>query len=127
MSRYVTRTGRVIAPGVVTRASKLLRSRSRKQEKPLPIHLQCHPKALSPTTRNPGCLTNKHGYICTGYDLAYLLTVQQLTKGEGLCAAGRFELSGLKCRNRFTDDPVYAMAFRIAAETTAGLTLEVTE
>lgn len=55
LSRYVTKTGRAKSPGRVTRKSLAL---SRGHDgRPLPIELQCHPKKLSPTKINPGCLT----------------------------------------------------------------------
>lgn len=55
MSKYVTKTGRAISPGTVTRRSALYSTK--RDQKPLPIHLQVHPKALTRTSRNPGCLT----------------------------------------------------------------------
>lgn len=52
----VTPNGRAKGPGRVTRASLAV---SRKHSGvPLPAELQCHPKALSPTARHPGCITN---------------------------------------------------------------------
>lgn len=125
MSRFVTRTGRVIAPGIVTRASLKIRTRNRHQEKPLPIHLQCHPKALSPTTRNPLCQTFKAPHITHGLRLADSLTVQQLLRGKGLRHKGRFELGGLKTASRFTDDIRQAMSYQTAADVLIKLPLEV--
>lgn len=53
MARYVTNTGRAISPGRVTRASlSVKRSHS---GRPLPMELQCHPKKMAPTSKNPGC------------------------------------------------------------------------
>jgi hypothetical protein len=53
----VTPTGRAKSPGRVTRAS-LSVGRSGFGS-PLPIDLQCHPKALSRTPYNPGCFTSE--------------------------------------------------------------------
>lgn len=53
----VTPTGRAKSPGRVTRAS-LSVSRSG-FGRPLPIDLQCHPKALSRTPINPGCISSE--------------------------------------------------------------------
>lgn len=53
----VTPTGRAKSPGRVTRASlSVARSGF---GRPLPIDLQCHPKALSRTPYNPGCFTSE--------------------------------------------------------------------
>jgi hypothetical protein len=54
---YITRTGRALSPGTVTRASLAIRRTHRKQGKPLPLHLQCHPKRQTPTPVHPGCQT----------------------------------------------------------------------
>lgn len=53
MSKYVTKTGRAISPGTVTRRTALYSTK--RDQKPLPIHLQVHPKALTRTPVNPGC------------------------------------------------------------------------
>lgn len=51
----VTPTGRAKSPGRVTRASLAVK---RPAGAPLPLHLQCHPKALTRTSHNPGCTTS---------------------------------------------------------------------
>lgn len=56
MVKHTTPTGRALPNGRTTRRSKLVRTRSRGQERPLPLSLQCHPQALMPTSRNPQCL-----------------------------------------------------------------------
>ena len=56
MVKYTTKTGRALPHGRTTRRSKLVRTRSRGQERPLPLNMQCHPQALTPTPRNVGCL-----------------------------------------------------------------------
>lgn len=54
---WVTPTGRAKSPGRVTRAS--LTAGGRKHSgRPLPLHIACHPRALDPTPRNPGCFTS---------------------------------------------------------------------
>src|SRR5688572_30985685 len=55
--KYTTKTGRALPHGRTTRRSKLVRTRSRGQERPLPLNMQCHPQALTPTPRNPQCFS----------------------------------------------------------------------
>lgn len=113
----VTITGRAISAGSVTRASYGV-SRSH-NGRPLPTHLQCHPKSLTPTPRNPACYTH------TSYaGLAARMREEHGTfwflNGQGLNGSGRYQLGNLG----FTDDPVYAKAWQIAANS-HGINVEV--
>lgn len=67
--RYVTRTGRALSKGRVTKRSSLVRTRQRGQERPLPFRLQCHPKALDRTPVHPQCNTLKRD---SGWYVHYL-------------------------------------------------------
>ena len=53
---YVTKNGRALGAGRVTRKS--LQIKRGTDSRPLPIHLQCHPKALYRTTLNPYCYSS---------------------------------------------------------------------
>lgn len=55
MTIHVTRTGRALSAGRVTRTSYSVAKGH--TGRPLPMHLQCHPKALTPTSVNPGCVS----------------------------------------------------------------------
>lgn len=57
--RQVTKNGRALRKGRVTRASNAIRKRQRGQERPLPWDLQCHPQALHRTPTHPHCGTYK--------------------------------------------------------------------
>ena len=111
MGKYVT--GRAISPGRVTRKSTLLRNKS--DCPPLPIHLQCHPKRLTPTSRNPQC----HTYVLwqgKGRSLAQQTARESFYKGKGLHKAGRFELKSPNGRiYGYHDDAIAAFAWKQAA------------
>lgn len=74
--RYVTDTGRALSKGRVTRASLNVKRSHRKQGKPLPFDLQCHPVALTRTPQHPRCYTYKPQY---GLALHY----ERLAEREG--------------------------------------------
>jgi hypothetical protein len=124
-SRYVTKTGRAISPGTVTRAGHAVK---RPKAKPLPMHLQCHPKALAPTPTNPGCF--KGGQPHWGLGLFSLdLTREQLRAGVGLSQEPkRFSLfhTADNVVLGHTDDVTFAMAYMVRANA-RHLYLEVIE
>ena len=127
---YITRTGRALSPGTVTRASLAIRRTHRKQGKPLPLHLQCHPKRQTPTPVHPQCETF-HG-----------LAVRRVVHGQMARTVGRvYFLSGigLKGHGHVTlyvqaadtaayeykhDDPADALAWARAARS-IGVSVEV--
>lgn len=53
--KYVTRTGRALSVGRVTRKSHTVKRGH--DGKPLPFHLQCHPMKARPTPVHPDCKT----------------------------------------------------------------------
>ena len=85
--QHVTKTGRALSPGRVTRKSKLVRTRQRNQDRPLPTNLQCHPKRLSPTPVHPQCMTYRYA---SGYAVKFMKQSQYDTTAF---ATGRW-LSG---------------------------------
>lgn len=114
VSKYVTVTGRAISPGRVTRRSKLLRNKS--SDKPLPIWLQCHPKRLSPTSRNPNCQTYTR-WAGIGVHMANVTDRDSFFKGKGLHKAGRFTVkdAGSDRVYGYSDNAVEAFAWKQAA------------
>lgn len=108
-NKYVTKTGRALSPGRVTRAGNLVRKRS-KSTRPLPIELQCHPKALTPTPVNPRCYSNV-SWQGEGMRMANTLTRKQMAKHPELRKEGKYEIEGYG----HTDNIHFAMAFRLAA------------
>jgi hypothetical protein len=121
-NRWVTKTGRCNAPGRVTRA--VYGVRRQHDGKPLPIHLQCHPKALAPTPVNPGCMTYKNRAWGRALNLVY--TSSEIMAGKGLKRKARFALvwvQGLKQLGCLAD-ALDAMAYARHAATKR-ITLEV--
>lgn len=120
----VTETGRAISVGRVTRASLGVK---RQSAKPLPIELQCHPKALSRTSRNPGCIRGGSPHWGLGYS-GLDITREQILRGYGLRRKGRFDVvrttSGTVLGR--TDDVTLAMAYKVRAAYRA-LYLEVVD
>ena len=119
----VTDTGRAITPGRVTRKSLSVR---RVSGKPLPINMQCHPVALTRTSLNPECMT---------YDTYAGLALQLqrdhgtlwFLSGHGLNkTSGRFSLEWYSEVMGYTDDPIYAKAWRSAADS-YGIKVEILE
>jgi len=112
----VTPTGRAKGPGRVTRASLAV---SRKHSgAPLPVYLQCHPKALSPTSRHPGCITNAAPW--GGWFLYYRDKARARGARYFTCkvwpTSGRVTLY-IQGELRFATDDVYvAMGWKRAAE-----------
>ena len=74
---YITRNGRAISAGTVTRKTYAIKRST--DSRPLPVHLLCHPKALKPTPIHPYCYETKQWYG-KGYALA-----DQLTDTEIMC------------------------------------------
>lgn len=119
----VTATGRAVSPGRVTRTS--LSVKRAHSQGALPLALACHPVALTPTTRNPGCATFTHRYAFKALELERDHGVMWFATGRGLEAAGRYELRGDHVYG-YTDDPVYAMAWQSAARSN-GIYVEILE
>lgn len=113
-NRFVTSTGRAISPGRVTRASKLLRNKS--SCRPLPIHLQCHPKRMAPTSINPGCQTYTR-WRGAGLHFANVTDRASMFKGKGLHKTGRFALQSVLDGHiyGYTDNANEAFAWKQAA------------
>lgn len=120
----VTITGRAISPGRVTRASLSIK-RSHSQG-PVPLALACHPVALTPTTRNPGCTTFTHRYAFKALELERDHGVMWFATGRGLEQNGKYELRTPNKVYGYTDDPVYAMAWQSAAQAN-GIYVEILE
>lgn len=123
-SRWVTKTGRSTSPGRVTRAGQRVK---RPKAKPLPMHLQCHPKALTPTPRNPGCFKGGSPHWGLGhYTMEW--TREEMLCGEGLDLRGRYSLVHEATGDvlGLTDDIIYAMAYKVRGEARA-LYLEVVD
>lgn len=113
----VTITGRAISPGRVTRASYGVRRGN--LGKPLPVHLQCHPVALTPTPRNPGCATYV-SYPVLALKLQNEHGTLWFSSGKGLTDKGKYLIEGYDSlgtyRMGYTDDPIYAKAWQSAAQ-----------
>lgn len=124
-SRFVTVTGRTIATGRITRASHAVSGKH--DGKPLPLHLQCHPPALTPTSHNPACLKMRRQHVGLALRLPY--TMEQILNGEGLERQGRYALQ--TCGNPalpatthyqhrvigYTDDVILGLAYKRKAAT----------
>lgn len=124
-TRWVTPTGRCKGPGRATRASHKVRRSSNCP--PLPIHLQCHPVALTKTPRHPGCLKNAQPHWGLGmYGLD--VTREEMLCGEGLDLRGRYSLVHKATGDvlGLTDDITLAMAYKVRAAARA-LYLEVVD
>lgn len=120
-----TATGRAISPGRVTRRSLTVKRAS--GVKPLPLHLQCHPKALTHTPLNPGCFTYTT-YAGLAVELAKRIGYDGIMRGMGLkFDPHRFELL-LKGGGTlgYTDDPVYAKAWQACADAN-GVVVDILE
>lgn len=125
-TRQVNKYGRANPHGTVTRASENVRRVARKQERPLPMHLQCHPQYLMPTSRNPDCETSEwfgdYAEMYVHFKIADFIGGKGLSKGRwasgGFCV--RDEESG-KLIGR--GDPLYCKAFAEAAKD-RGIALE---
>lgn len=111
MPKHVNKYGRALSPGKVTRRSLMQRRVPRGcGDKPLPIHLQCHPKELTPTPRNPGCGTwQKY------WGMAQQLNIEELIAGRGIGSFGRYHVVSFINSKRGkiigrTDDPNWAFA-----------------
>lgn len=111
--RYVTRTGRALSAGRVTRKSNEQRKRHRGQERPLPFNLQCHPKALSRTTLNPQCY-EVSPWVGRAYSMKGLSTLDLLS-GKILAESGCYKISYGDRILGYVDDIRDAVAYRIAA------------
>jgi hypothetical protein len=109
---------------MVTRASLAVK---RPGAKPLPMHLQCHPKALTKTPRNPGCIKNHEPHWGLGR-FGLTQTREEMLAGEGLDLTGRFSIVHTATGDvlGLTDDVTLAMAFKVRGEQRA-LYLEVVD
>lgn len=125
MQSHITRTGRALSPGRVTRKSKLVRTRARNQDRPLPISLQCHPKALSPTPVHPVCMTYRHasGYAIHFMELSANDTAAFAT-GQWLSGKGDYRVVVEGYGEFRHDDLNSALGWRMAA-IQRGFTVEV--
>jgi len=123
--RKVTKTGRAISPGTVTRKSQSVKRRFKGASRPLPLNLQCHPKALKPTPINPGCYaySRQNG---RSYEYRRALGAIGILNGEKLQKSGKYriELSGKPLG--FLDDVVSAVAYRSAGRSLS-IELEIIE
>lgn len=87
------------------------------------MHQQCHPKALTRTTRSPGCIKSFTPQWGLSLQLQHI-TRDDMLHGKGLQRKGRFELRYSDKLLGRTDDITYAMAYQIHAKSRY-LTLEV--
>lgn len=82
---YRTRTGRAKPNGKTYRSSQNVRkakyTKGKGQDRPLPLDMQCHPQALTPTPRHPGCVTDKSSYNVGQWEDN---TVEDFVEGIGL-------------------------------------------
>lgn len=114
-SRYVTKYGRAIGAGKVTRAQHLVRTRARRQERPLPLSMQCHPMAQTPTPLHPNCATPK---LWGGH---FIRIRDAFTPGSFIAGFGlsrkpkRFALYVQGKRRGYTDDINYGLGWVRAA------------
>lgn len=103
--------GRAKGPGKWTRRSL---SVSRKYDgKPLPFDLQIHPMRMTPTPRNPGCVTNTSHYGLAvqwaRWERRSFLTGKGLSRSP---KAWRIDVAG---KTFYSDDGVTALAWTTAA------------
>lgn len=77
------------------------------------MHLQCHPKALTHTPRNPACDTYDT-YAGLATKLSSQMGYLGVMNGKGLKRKGKYQLVGERIHG-YTDDPIYAKAWRSAA------------
>jgi len=116
-SRHVTKTGRAISQGSVTRASHSVRATNRKQEQPLPLHMMCHPKALTPTPLHPDCGIPNQAHRGIALSLSRTMAPAQFIRGKGLSRkSGRFTLYIQGRVRGYSDDPMYSLAYANAAK-----------
>lgn len=115
--KYVTKTGRAIGEGRVTRASKLIRKRPRGMVgRPLPLEVSCHPMRMSPTPVNPDCVTLATHYGA-GARMAAQYTRKDMVAGEYLAKQGKYAVEcSINGIVGYTDDPVFGLAYTRAAE-----------
>lgn len=120
--RYVTPTGRAISPGTVTRRTLAYR---RPPVRPLPMWLQCHPKAQKHTPLHPGCATyNPKRLAFERFCANGPATTWGFVAGVGLTVSpdrARIEVDGA---TYYTDDLVYGLIWTDEARR-AGLTAAV--
>lgn len=78
---HTTRTGRAKPNGKVRRSSASVRKTKyvKRQDKPLPFDLQCHPQVLERTPRHPSCITQH-----IGFDVARFKDLNSLNFLEGV-------------------------------------------
>lgn len=114
--KHVTKTGRAIGEGRVTRASKLIRKRPRgTMGGPLPFEVACHPMRMSPTPVHPDCvtLTTQYGKASS---LLNVLSRRDAMRGAGLNRSGRYSVEcSINGVVGYTDDPVFGLAYTMAA------------
>ena len=112
---HVTATGRAKSEGRVTRASRLVRTRQRGQEQPLPFALTCHPKRLAPTAVHPECDSDRR-WRGKGLELSRKLKKIAFITGAGLSKEpGKVRLVW-GANTRYCNDINYATAWRYAAK-----------
>lgn len=122
---HVTPTGRAKPNGKSYRRQGC-RVRQTKQYRPLPMDLQCHPQALTPTSRNPGCVDRRIAHFLRAEMLNYNL--DDYVHGVGLYVQsepGMYRVSSaISGETLGWLPPVDAMAYRLGAAK-YGVELEV--
>lgn len=117
MTEHVTKHGRAISLGRVFRRCQLVRTRCRHQEQPLPVELQCHPKALTPTPVHPNCRSSA-AWRGRAQAMMRDWTKRQMLSGIGLLRAahvGRDMPVYVSGRCRGFAEPMEALAWVRAA------------
>ncbi len=107
----VTPTGRAISEGRATRATYSVKRAH--DGKPLPLHLQCHPIPLTRTPKHPKCETY-NTYAGLALRMQRDWGVLSFINGKGLKRKGKYQIVGEKIYG-YTDDPIFAKAWRSAA------------
>ena len=104
--------GRAKGPGRWYRRSLAVKRQS--DEKPLSFDLQVHPMYMTPTSRNPGCVTTR---------TQYFIQVQMeeweprlILMGKGLSRSPKAYRINVEDKVFYTDDPLYGVAFVRAAQ-----------
>lgn len=110
--------------GRVTRRCKLVRTKQRHQEKPLPLDMQVLPQRMAPTPIHPGCTTERRHWGVTA-KLGTEFGFWDFMRGKGLyrkqtVGRGRKRISRgyavhVEDRVYYTDSVLYGMAWCAAA------------
>lgn len=91
----MSRTYRALPNGRVTRQSKLVKRRHRKQDRPLPFGLQVLPQRLAPTPLNPACATREPFWLTIHYGRSLIRMIES-AEAEGFSrekVPGGFEVT----------------------------------